>query len=412
MLDTHPAGLPDENPLSVSARCKAIYRRQDQAFRISNAVLGVLSGAWTHQKADTPPPPRRILLVNAGHLGDLIITSALLPVIRTTFPDAQIGVLTGGYSRPVLEKHKLVSWVHLIDHWYLSRSGKSAAARVWDYFRAIPSTVRELRAVRYDIAIDVRSWFPNLIGLLWLARIPVRVGYDRVGWGPLLTHRLRYAYDRHHELHAQLRLLREIGVSRESLDVAWPTLPAPDASARQEAADLLQNIGRYRVLHPISSAPTRDWPFSNWEILARDLVAAGVTPVITGAGSRDKAFADRLRTAVPGCIDAVGRLSWSGLVAVIAGAEAVYAVETSIGHVASALKRPTISIYGGMADPEHWAPLGATVVTNVLPCHPCFRKQGCATRSCIVDVTPQDVHEAATLAVSRASRDDHLHGVT
>jgi heptosyltransferase-2 len=100
--------------------------------------------------------------------------------------------------------------------------------------------------------------------------------------------------------------------------------------------------------------------------------------------------------AVPACIVATNRLDWQALVALISGAELVYSVETSIGHVAVATGRPVVAIYGGMADPLHWKPYGdaAALVTHETPCHPCFRKQGCATRDCLTMVSLDDVFSA------------------
>lgn len=384
----------------VIARYHLRYGHQDRAFRLLDRVLGALVWRRARSFGQHLTSPQRILLVNAGHLGDVIISTGLLPVLHHAFPGVQIGFLTGTYSRAIVDDHPMIARAHFIDHWYLSRRAAPTWRRFLTYLRHLPTLVRELRAADYDIAIDVRSWFPNLVPILWMSCIPVRVAYDRVGGGPLLTHRLRYAYDRRPELESQLDLLRAIGLPQGSLAQAWPSLAPPSEAGVQEARALVGVAPRYRVLHPMSSTSARDWGVENWQSLTQELLACGVTPVVTGSGKRDKAFADAIAAAAPGCLNAVDRLSWSGLVATIQGAEAVYAVETSIGHVASALRRPVISIYGGMADPMHWAPLGAVVATRVLPCHPCINKAGCATRECLAGITVDDVRAAAQAALA------------
>jgi heptosyltransferase I len=157
-------------------------------------------------------------------------------------------------------------------------------------------------------------------------------------------------------------------------------------------------------LHPVASTATRDWVPENWQALARDLSTSGITPIVTGSGQRARELADAICAAAPGSINAVDALSWDGLLALIEHAEAVYAVETSVGHAASALHRPVISIYGGMADPMHWAPLGAAVATKAVPCRPCLQKHGCATRDCLVGTTVESVHAAARTVVRASSR--------
>jgi ADP-heptose:LPS heptosyltransferase len=396
----------DKRDADVIGRYRARYGRQDQAFRLLDRVLGALV-CPARQKVATPVfSPRRILLVNAGHLGDVIISTALLPVLHHAFPGVEIGYLTGTYSRTVVEGHPLIVRCHFIDHWYQSREATPLWRKFATYLIMIPSIVRELRASRYDVAIDVRSWFPNLIPLLWLVGIPVRVAYDRLGFGPLLTHRLTYDYERRHELDYQLALLRALNISEASLAVAWPTLQQPSERAIHEAQTLLGGTQRYRVLHPMASTPTRDWRLEHWHKLAQKLVKAGITPVITGRGRRERAIADSICAIEPASINAVDALSWAGLLALIERAEAVYAVETSIGHAASAFHRPVVSIYGGMADPVHWAPLGAVVTTKLTPCHPCLNKSGCATRECLMGIHVQDVWIAAETALRGHGRSD------
>lgn len=328
------------------------------------------------------------------------MSTALLPVLHDAFPGMEIGFLTGSYSRHIVDPHPLVARVHVIDHWYLSRSAAPRWRRAVNYLRALPALVREIRAEHYDIAVDVRAWYPNLVPLPWLAGIPERVAYGRVGGRPLLTLAPEYTYHSRHEIAHQLELLRAIGVAPGSLAKAWPVLAPPQPSALAQARRAVGSSERYRILHPSASSPARDWPVAHWQALARELSAHGITPVVTGSGQAAAAVARAICSAASGCVNTVDRLSWDGLIALIAGAEAVYAVETSVGHAASALRRPVISIYGGMADPVQWAPLGAAVATRALPCHPCISKAGCAARPCLSMVSVEDVRDAARAAMS------------
>ncbi len=261
------------------------------------------------------------------------------------------------------------------------------------YFFDRGKIIRELAACAYEVAIDVRAWFPTFISVLWQAKIPVRIGFNRLGLGPLLTHPFEHRYDRRHELEYQFELLKAIGVGSSVFKLAQPSLVPILPEAVAEANALVGALPRYHVLHMAASTPTRDWPHERWQELARSLVARGITPVLSGSGQRDASMTARLAGSVPGCVDVCNRLSWNGLVAMIAGAELVYSVETSVGHVAAAMKRPVVAIYGGMTDPVQWKPYSETaaVATKLLNCHPCFIKQGCSGRECLTELNTETV---------------------
>ncbi len=383
----HP---PDE----VIDRFRNRYRKQHAlASALDTVIRLLLPGSRT---PPMPGRPRRILLANKGHLGDALMSTALLPAIKHVYPDVFVGFLTGTYSRAAIEGHPWVDKVHLLDHWHAARSAKPLPHRLTAYYgHSMRAMARELRAMNYDIALDLHAWFPNSIPLLWLARIPVRIGFDRVGFSALLTHVQRYSYDRRHEIDHQCDLLRLWGLPQDSLDLARPNLAEIPESARRKARERVGAPGRFRVLHPASSTPVKDWALASWSELAGNLLSQGITPVVTGAGARDQAISRAICDQAPGSIDAVGKLSWADLMALLSAAEMVYSVDTSVGHAAAALGRPVVSIFGGMADPQHWSPRGARVVSNPLACSPCFDKRGCAHRSCLLGVSVRDVEEAA-----------------
>jgi ADP-heptose:LPS heptosyltransferase len=381
------------------ARFRDRYRRQDFVFSILNRLLGLFIRS---ERNPVPRHPRRILVANAGHLGDVVMSTAIFPVLKDAFPDTTIDFLTGSYSQAAVEGHPLLDRVLVLDHWRSSRTKQSLWRKVARFYACIPSVTRTVRAARYDLALDLHAWHPNYVLLFWLARIPVRAGYGRVGYGPTLTHPVAFHYDRRHELQRQLDVLRELGISETSIGLASPSLKPIPVKARQKAQALLGGMSpgtRYRVLHPVSSTPTRDWMANAWIELAGRLVRSGITPVITGLGERDMATAKTICESEPKAISIVNRASWTELMAVLEGAEVVYSVETSIGHLARALGRPVVAIYGGMDDPLSWSPVGSEVATRALPCVPCFNPQGCPTRDCLTRLTVDEVEATAERAV-------------
>jgi ADP-heptose:LPS heptosyltransferase len=396
--------MPDDhtaitNDAAVIRRLKRRYRVQDALFWAFDAARTVVSAHGGRSPA-LPFTPARVLVANAGHVGDMIMSTASIAALKAALPGVEIGVLTGTYNRPVLENHPLVGRLHFLDHWYLSRDRAPLRRKAVQYRHQRARVVREIADCGYDAAVDLRIWFPNFISVLADAGIPLRIAYDRVGGGPLLTHRKTCRYDRRHELERQMDLVSELGVSAEAFRRARPTLAPIPNSAAAEVDALVGGLERFRILHPAASVATKDWPLASWLALGRALLKEGITPVITGRGARDAAIARAIADGLPGCINSCDRLSWGGLMEMIRRADLVYSVDTAIAHIAAALQRPTVTISGGMADPSHWKPYGAhaVVATNRLSCHPCFRKSGCAHRACLTGLPVEDVQSAARAA--------------
>ena len=110
------------------------------------------------------------------------------PGVKEPFPQAEIGFLTSSWARPIIENNPEIKYVHTFDHFLLNRSGLSKWSKFNQHMLSLRRALREMRKLRYEIAIDTYHFIQNSIPLLWLARIPVRIGYISGGFGPLLTH--------------------------------------------------------------------------------------------------------------------------------------------------------------------------------------------------------------------------------
>ena len=339
-----------------------------------------------------------------------MVATAILPVLKSAFPDCKIGFLIGSWARPVLDDHPLVDHIHVLDHWAANRAAVPRRDKQKRYFQTRRRALREVRALAYDAAIDLCWNFPNTLPFLWQARIPVRIGYRSGGAGPLATHALDFDERELHVLERHLALVRRLPVREEDLAKAAPVLaPVSGADSVAWQGEMLANgltRGGYAVLHVGAGGNLKAWPAAKWRLLAQKWLDVGTPLVFTGAGGKDAALIAEIMTGLNGGVNMCDRLSWGGLVAAITQAGMVVCVDTVAGHVAGAVGTPCAVITTGQS-PYLWHPLGANhrVLTHSVPCAPCHRGLGCAGMECIRSLEVEQVYQAGCrlLAASRIS---------
>ena len=386
------------------------YCRRSKALNsaMQAADFGLSVSRPLRTQSAAVPPPKRLLIADVAHLGDLVVATALLPVLKSAFPECKIGFLIGSWARPVLEGHPFVDAVHILDHWATNRASAPRRDKLRRYFQTRRRALREVRAARYDAAIDLCWTFPNTLPFLWQAQIPVRIGYRSGGAGPLATHPLDFDARERHVSERHLDLVRLLPVREQDLARAAPALaPVSEADAaawqsERQAAGLTP--GEYLVFHAGAGGTLKVWPASKWRTLAQRWLAAGAQIVFTGAGDKDAALIAEITSGLSGCTNLCGRLSWGGLVAAITQARLVVCVDTVAGHLAGAVGTPCAVITTGQS-PYLWHPLGRThrVLMHPVPCAPCHRGLGCAEMECIREVEAEQVYQAghALLAAFR-----------
>jgi ADP-heptose:LPS heptosyltransferase len=361
------------------------------------AIMTMLDAALGHiprRQPSPPPEPRRILLCNWAHLGDVLLTLPAVGWLRERFPDAELGFLAGSWSAPILnDARDQLSRIHTIDHHWLARSG-NLKTRMRRHVETARTAIREIRAVAYDVAIDFHPFFPNAGCTLWRAGVPVRIGWTSGGLGAFFTHGVtRIDADRH-----------VTDYHRDLLAVLAPATPPTPGCLRpvyfrcdspEPLPVALSDGGSYILLHTGSGAKAKEWQDGKWLSLARSLNAAGKRVIVVGSGEREGQRNAIIAASVPGVLDLTNTVDWSGLVTLIEHCEALVGLESVAGHLAASFGKPVISIMPGMNDPNQWAPLTPRLaaMTYSTPCAPCNRK-GCEHMYCLSELTAADVSTA------------------
>jgi heptosyltransferase II len=244
--------------------------------------------------------------------------------------------------------------------------------------------------------------------LAWLARVPVRVGYGAEGRTPLLTRAVPRAGPARSTPRAReyQTLAEAAGLTVRSTE---PRIRAtPEEAAR--AGRLLLETGLaegtpFAAIAPGASyGPAKQWGPERFAAVVSALGTRGIRSVLVGAAS-DREAADRLlRTSgtPSSAVDLTGRTSLGDLVGILAGAALVVSNDSGVMHLAAALTRPTVALFGSTS--PVWTSAGAPWVENLYaayPCSPCFRRTCPIGYGCLRAITTEEAIGAAERLLAR-----------
>jgi heptosyltransferase-2 len=260
---------------------------------------------------------------------------------------------------------------------------------------------RELRG-RFDSAYVLPNSIKSAL-LPWLARIPLRVGYQGEGrWG-LLNRRLANVTGRP-PMVAYYSALAGADVP----PVERPRLHFDAARRAAVAAQAAVEPGAYWVFAPGAEyGPAKCWPPAHYAALARLLKADSGLPVLLLGSAKEAALCQDIEQQAGGaCRALAGQTSLIDAMALIAAARGVVSNDSGLMHVAAAFGVPQAAVFGSTS-PEHTPPLNPAARVLwlkeelLLDCAPCFdRVCRFGHTRCLTELAPARVHAALASALA------------
>lgn len=335
----------------------------------------------------------RVLVVGPSWVGDMVMAQSLFVALRQRVPPAAVDVLAPPWSRPLLERMPEVSSaVDLpIGH------GRLALRTRWDVGRALRHRYRQAIVLPNSLKSALVPYF---------ARIPLRTGWVGEGRYGLLNDARRLDEGR---LPMTVQRFVALAYGRDAPQppaIVSPRLAvrAADAAAAMRDLGLAREPGRpLLALCPGAEyGPAKRWPAGHFGALAARRQAAGWDVWLFGSDKDAAACANVNASSGGACVDLSGRTSLAQAVDLLSLADAVVTNDSGLMHVAAALERPLVAVYGS-SDPGFTPPLSerAEVLRLGLPCSPCF-KRTCPyghTR-CLTDISVERVDAAVANLVA------------
>lgn len=235
---------------------------------------------------------------------------------------------------------------------------------------------KALRGV-YDTAIVLpNSWKSALVP--FFARIPERIGYvGEARWGVLNDAR------RLDEKKTPMTVHRFLALGLERSAALPPEVPLPKLSIKAGDIAALREKFQIDVASKILGlcpgaeyGPAKRWPSGYYAAVARRKIEQGWQVWLFGS-EKDRPVAEEINAGTQhACLDFCGRTSLAEAVDLISLTAAVVSNDSGLMHVACALDKKLVAIYGS-SDPGFTPPLSprAKVVSLRLSCSPCFRRE-------------------------------------
>lgn len=321
-----------------------------------------------------PGPVRRILVLRALGLGDLICAGPALRALRASFPEASITLLGLPWAQ------EYVARIDSLDRWLGCPGWPGLAEQPLQPDR-VPAFLADLQRQRLDLAIQLHGSGESSNGLVSLMGARLCAGFHRPGgWiPPGQEQRFCPWPEQGHESQRLLALCRHLGLRSVDEALEFPLRPA-DREQLIQLCPELEDGAPYVCLHAGAQLASRRWPAQRFAAVADALHDAGYRIVLSGSVG-ELALGLQLASMMHApCINLVGLTSLWTLGALIASACCLIANDTGVSHIAAALRVPSLIVSSG-GDVQRWAPPDPRlnrVLSKPAPCRPCAH-QDCPT---------------------------------
>jgi len=412
--------IPDHNNHRDAARehaALAVHTNFNTGRRLITRILERLLRplVWLLRTDSAPhlDQIRKILVMEQGHLGDVILLTPFLHSIRRQWPNAHIALLGRPNLKNLLEVQNLVNelvpiqvpWTAGLPRW---RVYNPCSLRLPKFLRE----VFRLRRRDFDLAFvaglgDIRHNFALL-----LAGARRRVAYGFAGGGDFLTDVVEPDLARVHRADLSLRLLEHLGIPAIPRKKLLSLTPEDAEFGREflernaiDESDLVVGI------HPRAGAAIKEWGGNCFREVAESLVRQFGAKVIWFSDPEGPpgSFPGNSKNIVGAA------LSLRKFLAVLSCCDALVCNDSGPMHMAAGLGVRVVAIFGPEL-PDWYGPLGAghqVVLRKGMWCRPCWRKCRFAEPYCLRLISVEEVVQAVSKAVRGLARPVGLkNGVT
>lgn len=308
--------------------------------------------------------PQKILVLRLGSMGDIIHSLPAVAALRESLPTAIIGWVVeerwsallstpGARTASRGPEKPLVDHVHTVNT--LAWRDAPIKASTW---KDVRSSIRSMRAVGYDAAIDIQGAIKSSV-LGSLARPRKKIGFDQPREG-LAT----FFYDKkvqptgNHIAERNLELASAVG-AKKSAATLYPIPVDPVAEQWADRELKMRGLTSFAILNPGAGWGAKCWPTERYAEVSRRLAASGIHSLIN-MGPGEESLAEAVVGASQGTAQVLS-CTLPELISLTRRASLFIGGDTGPLHLAVALNTPSVALFGP-TDPARNGPYGGRAV--------------------------------------------------
>jgi heptosyltransferase-1 len=341
---------------------------------------------------------RNILIIKPSALGDIVHALPAMASLRASFPQARINWLVRPGFAPLLDCVPGIDELILFDRTRMN--GWLYRPEAWSSLRDF---LTSLRHRQFDLVVDFQGLFRTGFFAFYTG-CPQRYGMSIAREGAVIfyTHRVPHPSNTFHLIDYYNRIVAETGGKTLCTDCRIIPPDSAVTSIRNKLAAGGLTDKPYAVLISGSAHQSKCWPTKRFSKIAEKFTRELNLSVVGAGNTSEHVLVEQLRqeTSVP-ILNLAGQTDIPELIALLKNARLVLSNDTGPGHLAQALKTPTVLIFGH-TNPLRVGPYQRT--ENVAAIDPTNRGSAIESRNpayAITQVSEQLVWEKSLQAVSR-----------
>jgi ADP-heptose:LPS heptosyltransferase len=351
-----------------------------------------------------PGRVKKILIVNLGGIGDLLLSIPALKGIRKTYNKAEISFLAVDRVYRLAGDLEFIDKVYLFDKVFLPRD---------------LATIINLRKERFDLGVNMRTIVSVASGIkmriLFQVIAPkVSAGRNTDGRGNFFDIKIpETRVGNKPEMEYDIEMAEKLGCEVTDRSIHIKIKSAAQSRVRELLKEKgISGDGRMIGIH-IGGMPSRRWPLGNFaKVIDAVYEKTGCAIAVTGGPGEEYLFQDLKDMCSAPIVDMVNTLDVWELFALIDKCALFISNDTGPMHIAAVLNVPLVAIFGPgyltRFDPRVISDKAA-VLYKETQCAPCDRID-CGDKRCLRAVKPETVIRTSFDMIKKNNRKDQDYG--